>query len=234
VRPDQYDEFADSYDAENAASLLNQFYERPAMIGLAGDVRGRRILDAGCGSGPLTAELRDRGAIMTGLDGSPAMISLARERLGHGVSLHVADLAEALPFEDGAFDDVIASLVLHYLGDWSGPLGELRRILAPQGRLMLSVNHPLVRVFTHPDEDYFATHQYSEDHEFAGEKTVLTMWHRPLHAMFDAFADAGFSVRVVSEPPPSPATPDELLTPRIRRGETTGFLAFIFFVLERR
>ncbi|MGN8552968.1 UNVERIFIED_CONTAM: methyltransferase domain-containing protein [Microbacterium sp. SLM126] len=232
MNADLYDAFATSYDAENTSSLLNEYYERPAMIALAGDVRGRRILDAGCGAGPLSAALRAEGAIMTGFDGSPAMIELARERLGDGVPLHVADLSEPLPFDDDAFDDVVASLVFHYLGEWSRPLAEIRRVLRPGGRLILSVNHPLVRVFTHPDEDYFATRQYSEDYEFAGESAVLTMWHRPLHAMTDAFIAAGFRVTAVSEPAPVPDTPEELLTPRIRRGETSSFLSFLFFVLE--
>src|SRR5580700_9313604 len=48
-------------------TLLNAYYERPAMLALAGDVAGRRILDAGCGAGPLFAALRDRGAIVTGI-----------------------------------------------------------------------------------------------------------------------------------------------------------------------
>ncbi len=58
------------------------------------------------------------------------------------------------------------------------------------------------------------------------------MWHRPLHAMTDAFTAAGFRIAVVAEPEPSPETPRELLTPRIRRGESTAFLSFLFFVLE--
>jgi len=82
MKADHYDDFADSYEAENASSLLNAYYERPAMLSLAGNVDGRRILDAGCGSGPLSAALRANGAIMTGFDGSPAMVELARQRLG--------------------------------------------------------------------------------------------------------------------------------------------------------
>ena len=50
-----YDSFAEAYSAMNEASLINAHYERPALLDLAGDVAGRRILDAGCGSGPLTA-----------------------------------------------------------------------------------------------------------------------------------------------------------------------------------
>ncbi|WP_285103455.1 class I SAM-dependent methyltransferase [Promicromonospora sp. MEB111] len=234
MKADHYDEFAASYDAENAGSLLNAWYERPAMVRLAGDVRGRKILDAGCGSGPLSGELRDRGADMTGFDGSPAMIELARRRLGDDVPLTVADLGEPLPYADHTFDDVVSSLVLHYLEDWDSPLTELRRVLKPGGRLILSVNHPLVRPFLFPEENYFAVRQFSEEYEFAGQPGTLTFWHRPLHAMTDAFAAAGFSIASMAEPAPSPDTPPELLPPRIASGERTAFVSFLFFVLEAR
>lgn len=69
-----YDSLAEAYTAENETSLLNAYYERPAILALVGDVTGRRILDAGCGSGPLFAALRDRGAIVTGFDGSAGML----------------------------------------------------------------------------------------------------------------------------------------------------------------
>jgi predicted TPR repeat methyltransferase len=69
-----------------------------AMVNLAGNVAGRRILDVGCGSGPIAAALRDRGAIVTGLDSSAGMLALARRRLGPDADLHLADLASPLPF----------------------------------------------------------------------------------------------------------------------------------------
>ena len=81
VTASDYDNFANAYSAENESNLFNAYYERPAMLGLAGEVSGRRILDAGCGSGPLSAALRARGAVVTGLDVSAAMIDLARQRL---------------------------------------------------------------------------------------------------------------------------------------------------------
>jgi predicted TPR repeat methyltransferase len=92
-----YDGFAEAYSAENETSLANAYYERPAILALAGDVAGRRILDAGCGSGPLSAALRDRGAIVTGIDSSAKMLELARQRLGAGADLHLADLGSPLP-----------------------------------------------------------------------------------------------------------------------------------------
>ena len=86
-----YDSFAEAYSAENENSLVNAYYERPAMLALAGEVAGRRILDAGCGSGPLSAALRDGGAVVTGIDASAGMLALARRRLGDDVALHVVD-----------------------------------------------------------------------------------------------------------------------------------------------
>ncbi|WP_171246556.1 class I SAM-dependent methyltransferase [Isoptericola sediminis] len=234
MRADHYDGFAREYQEANASGLFNTYYERPAMLRLAGDVRGRRILDVGCGTGPLTAELRDRGAEVTGLDGSPAMIELAREHLGDDVPLHVADLAEPLPFADDTFDDVVASLVLHYLEDWAGPLAEIKRVLKPGGRLLLSVNHPVHQVVDRPEADQFAVWPYTEDYDFDGETVWLTFWHRSLRAMSAAFADAGFSISLLDEPEPSPDTPPELLPPRLRSGERSTFFGFLFFVLEAR
>lgn len=230
MKADQYDSFAESYSAENESSLSNAFYERPAMISLAGDVDGHRVLDAGCGSGPLSAALRAKGAVVTGFDASPEMIKLARRRLGADATLHVADLSRPLPFADGAFDDVVASLVLHYLPDWTAPLAELRRVLKPGGRLIVSVDHPLVYKLADPGADYFAITQHSEEWTLDGRSWELTFWHRPLHAMTDAFTEAGFRISVISEPPPAPDTPRELLPPDL--GDRTAFLCFIFFVLE--
>lgn len=225
-----YDSFAAAYSAENEKSLFNAYYARPAMLHLAGDVSGRRILDAGCGSGPLAAALHAKGAVVTGFDVSAAMIDLARQRLGDDADLHVADLAAPLPFADAQFDDVVACLVLHYLEDWTNPLAELRRVLKPGGRLLVSVIHPAVYAIVYPDADYFALTKYSEDYTFDGQTVWLTYWHRPLHAVTDAFAAAGFRLLRLSEPPPAPDTPSELLPPDMKPGGS--FICFLFFVLE--
>lgn len=135
-----------------------------------------------------------------------------------------------MPFADGVFDDAIASLVLHYLQDWSAPLAELRRLLRPAGRLLLSVNHPLVYPTVNPGADYFAVTQWTDEYTFDGRTTELTFWHRPLHAMTDAFTSAGFRLRSLGEPPISSDTPRELIPPQL--AGRRAFLCFLFVVLE--
>lgn len=235
ARSNDYDGIAEGYAAENETSLMNAYYERPAMLELAGDVTGRWILDAGCGSGPLFAELRDRGAIVTGIDASGGMLELARQRLGADADLRVADLAGPLPFPGGTFDDVVASLVLHYLEDWGPTLAELRRVLTPGGRLIVSVEHPFAIVLMHrlagEKTHYFRTRERSEEWTMGGQTARMTFWDRPLHAMTDAFTAAGFRISVISEPPPVPAA-RELFPEVFRELTDTSFLGFLFFVLQ--
>ena len=229
-----YDGFAEAYTAANETNLINAYYERPAMLALAGDVAGRRILDAGCGSGPLLAALRDRGAIVTGIDKSAGMAELARRRLGDDADLLVAELGKPLPFPDRTFDDVTASLVLHYLEDWGPALAELQRVLRPGGRLIVSVNHPFAENLWHREAglkpDYFATYNYVVEWTVDGQSAVLRFWPRPLHAMTDAFTAAGFRISVISEPAVAPDTPRTLLPDDI--ADRRRFLCFLFFVLH--
>jgi SAM-dependent methyltransferase len=170
---------------------------------------------------------------VTGFDKSAGMLELARRRLGDGADLRVADLSGRLPFPDDTFDDVTASLVLHYLEDWGPALAELRRVLKPGGRLLVSVEHPFVPTLMHVqagrEANYFATSNRTEEYDFSGQPALLSIWDRPLHAMTGAFTAAGFQMTAISEPAPAPAAlkqfPDQLAAmPR--------FLAFLFFVLQ--
>ncbi|WP_143230779.1 class I SAM-dependent methyltransferase [Actinosynnema sp. ALI-1.44] len=228
-----YDSMAEGYTAENETSLINAYYERPATLALAGDVAGRRILDAGCGSGPLFAALRDRGAVVSGIDLSAGMLAQARLRLGADADLRVADLADPLPFADDSFDDVIASLVLHYLPDWGSTLAEMRRVLRTGGRLIVSVNHPFMVNLMHrqtgPRPDYFERYTWTEDWTMGGQTAQVTFCNRPLHAMTDAFTAAGFRISVIDEPHPVPAA-RELFPDDFYLLDT--FPSFLFFVLH--
>ncbi|GAA2703231.1 class I SAM-dependent methyltransferase [Nonomuraea recticatena] len=234
-RFNDYDRIAEGYTAENETSLMHAYYARPAMLELAGDVTGRRILDAGCGAGPLFSALRDRGALVTGVDASAGMLEMARLRLGADADLRVVDLASPLPFPDDAFDDVIASLVLHYLEDWGPTLAELRRVLRPGGRLLISVYHPLVGALLQhmagEKPTYFEIRNRTQEWAMGGQTAQMSFWDRPLHAMTEAFAAAGFRLSVISEPPFVPEA-REVFPEELREITGTRFLSFLFFVLE--
>ena len=102
---------------------------------------GRATLDLGCGEGRFARALGATGHDVTGVDVSPELVELARAADPGGQYL-VAD-AEDLPFEDGAFDLVVAFNVLSCVGDLGRAVAEAARVLASGGHLCLSVVHPI-------------------------------------------------------------------------------------------
>lgn len=223
-----YEAHGEAYSADNDTNLFNRYYERPAMLALAGDVAGQHVLDAGCGHGPLIGELRGKGAAVCGFDKSPTMVRLAKERLGEDIDVRVADLEERLPYDDNTFDTITCSLALHYAKDWSGPLTELKRILKPAGRLLVSVNHPTTYGLSE-GENYFATTEHSFEAELGGKDVTYTVWHRPLSAMAGAFVSAGFHIDGIDEPHVADDAPDEILPEPVRKSRR--FCCMLFFTL---
>jgi SAM-dependent methyltransferase len=225
-----YETFAAAYARSSETNPYNALYERPAILALAGDVRGRRILDAGCGSGAHAAALIARGAAVTGMDLSAGLVEVARERLGPDVPLHVGDLTQPLPFGNGAFDLVVSSLVMHYIAEWEPTLREFHRVLAPGGRLVISTHHPFMDMRISGCEDYLGRYQFTEEWERDGRVMSMRFWHRPLRAMLAAVRGSGFSVEEIAEPDPAPelATTDPDAYRRLSR-----YAQFLFFALAR-
>jgi SAM-dependent methyltransferase len=96
----------------------------------------RRVLDVGAGRGELAERIRDAGIEVVALDQSARMVELARER---GVEAVVGDV-QALPFEDAAFDVVVANFMLYHVPDVDRALIEIVRVLRPGGRLVAATN----------------------------------------------------------------------------------------------
>jgi ubiquinone/menaquinone biosynthesis C-methylase UbiE len=102
-----------------------------------------RILDLGCGTGIVARVLRERlggAAKISGLDASPPMVEKARS-LAPELDFREGN-AMALPFEDRAFDLVLSQQMLQFVPDAGAALREVRRVLAPGGRLLASTWRP--------------------------------------------------------------------------------------------
>lgn len=198
-----YDAIADGYAAGVETAPYNALYERPAMLAMLPPVDGRRVLDAGCGSGLYCQLLLERGARVTGVDESARMVAHARRRLAdRDVELRVADLRDPLPYGDGSFDGVLSALTLHYLEDWAPPLAEFRRVLAPDGWLLLSTHHPGSDVAHFKPARYLDVEPLEDTIDWAGP---IRFYRRPMSRIINQLAQAGFAIERMEETEPTDA-----------------------------
>lgn len=201
--PFSYDSIADAYAAHIDEAPYNKLYERPAMMALLPQVRGARVLDAGCGAGWYSEQLIARGARVTSIDASAALVRHTQARLGGGADVRVADLSQPLSFApDASYDGIVSGLVLHYLRDWSTALAEFRRILKPDGWLLFSTHHPALDATLFSPERYLEVAKREDFWEHVG---TVRFFHRPLCEIVNPLVDAGFAVQRLVEPAPSEA-----------------------------
>lgn len=107
-------------------------------------VEGERWLDVATGTGEIAIRAARGGANVTGLDLAPELIETAKARAGEAgvdVEWEVGD-AEAMPFEDGAFDTVTSTFGVMFAPDHGAAADELARVVKPGGRLGLLTWHP--------------------------------------------------------------------------------------------
>jgi ubiquinone/menaquinone biosynthesis C-methylase UbiE len=122
------------------------------LIRAAGLQPGERVLDVASGTGVVTrlaAEALGAGSKVAGLDVNPEMLEVARSVAPTGFELEWYETsAEATPLPDDAFDVILCQMGLQFMPDKIAALREMRRILAPGGRLVLNVPGPTPRLFT--------------------------------------------------------------------------------------
>jgi SAM-dependent methyltransferase len=126
---------AERYD--ELRPLRESWWRRFDVLVAEGDLRGRRVLDVGCGTGTLTAALAERvAARVWGVEPSREMLAVARRRAGRTVGLKEGH-AESLPFRDAWFERVVMVLVAH-LVHRPVAFAEALRVLVPGGRLVIA------------------------------------------------------------------------------------------------
>jgi len=151
-----WDADADAYQVEHGDSLGEVDFVwcperlREEQAGLLGEVRGRRVLEVGCGAAMCARWLRTRGAEVVGLDLSAGMLRHATQaavRTAVAVPLVQAD-AQWLPFADASFDLACSAFgAVPFVADSAAVMGEVARVLRPGGRWVFATTHPVRWVF---------------------------------------------------------------------------------------
>jgi SAM-dependent methyltransferase len=198
--------FTDGADAEYREQILPLAAEH-----LAG---ATSVLDIGCGEGQISRLAAAVPGVrrVVGVDPTAAQVRVGAER-GAGVAYGRAGAA-ALPFPDSSFDTAVACLVFEHIDDVDRAVAEVGRVLAPGGRFLFFLNHPLLQT---PGsgwiDDRILNEQYWRIGPYLVEDTTLEqvdngVWipfiHRPLSRYVNALVNEGMLITKMLEPAPPP------------------------------
>ncbi|MBI4496376.1 MAG: class I SAM-dependent methyltransferase [Chloroflexi bacterium] len=206
---------------------VRAFLLDPVTLELLGEVRGRQVLDGGCGEGRFARLLARRGAHATAVDLSEQMLAPALEeerRHPLGIRYLRGDLADLSALATASFDAAVANMSLQDVEDYQGALREVARVLRPGGQFVFSILHPcgsslgvapdLGWEYTDPAAPSSPRRYYKVDRYFERRRSAIPLWrdvaicvphhHRPLSDYTTALRRAGFLVRDLAEPAPDP------------------------------
>ncbi len=171
---------------------------------LLGDVKGKAILDLGCGQGWLTGELANRGAKVIGVDGSDELIKRAHSLFPNQTFL-VADLANGIPDMDLKFDLVISHMVVMDIPEIDDLFRSVALALKPDGAFLFTIPHPcffMQKSFQDENGQWFKKligyliPEIRRISSFGGHNH----YHRPLSKYILALAEAGLLIFCFHEP----------------------------------
>ena len=145
---EEYEKLAEIYDRRWQTYVGRSVERTMAALGLKGD---ERVLDVGCGTGALPAELLKKHSNLElhGIDPSGAMLEVARRKCGSGVVLKEGN-AEELPYPDHTFDLLVSVSAFHFFVDHGKAVSEIRRVLQPSGRFVITAwcaDYPAMRLY---------------------------------------------------------------------------------------
>jgi SAM-dependent methyltransferase len=210
-----WDQDADGYQAEHGDFLGDADFVwcpeglREADAHLLGDVRGKRILELGCGAASAGRWLHAQGASVIALDLSGGMLRHARHlntATAIALPLVQADAAD-LPFGTGTFDIVCTAFgAVPFVDDSARVMREVHRVLRPGGRWVFSVTHPMRWIFLDDPTEHglVAVHSYFDrrpyvEHDETGAATYVEH-HRTLGDRIRELIAAGFTLTDLVEP----------------------------------
>lgn len=222
-----WDAAADGY-ARGQRDGVDQFryaFFGPIQRELVGDVKGKRLLDVGCGAGYFARLMADAGAEVTGIDISPRMIEHARNA-GGAITYEALDaVALAERFAPQSFDVATSCIALQDMPDPAQALRAIHAVLKPGALFVASIEHPFgslpVRFWARGAagaklhlcvDRYFDRGTRTFTWERWPTQFTTTAHHAPLEDWFSWMIGAGFSLRAFREPVPTPEVAHEYPT----------------------
>lgn len=188
--------------------------EWPVLRAMLPELRGKRVLDLGCGYGWHCQYASEQGAgAVLGIDLSEKMLGYAREHHSSPAAQYRRLAIEDSAFAEGEFDVVLSSLALHYVEDFRLVCRKVHHALSTGGSFVLTVEHP---VFTsraaqdwHYGEDGERLHWPVDDYQAEGLRNArflgsdVVKYHRTVATYMNALIGAGFRITQVAEPKPT-------------------------------
>lgn len=195
----------------------NVLLEQPAMAELLPDLRGKTVLDLGCGYGNNCRDFVVRGADrVVGIDVSHKMLEVAEaENAMPQIEYRHMDMARLSSLSE-TFDFVYSSLAFHYIENFGKLMSDIHALLNPEGMLLYSQEHPLTTA-TVDDGGHFnwdkngnhVSYTFSNYNE-PGKREAswfvdgVVKYHRPMGEILTTIAQSGFAIDIVCEPTPKP------------------------------
>lgn len=204
-----YKGLADSYALSSVERPFNRYFEQPAIKSLLPVVKGKRLLDIGCGAGVLSEWLLEQGATVTAFDISPTMVDHAKrrnQRFEDRFAVRNASMEDPLEFVPGKSVDIaVCSLVIEYLPDLIKAFSEVSRVLKPAGLFVFSCAHPFLLFSKSVSKNYHEVELLELTWKYFGEPyPTVRVYRRKLEEILAASAKAGFLIDTIIEPLPSP------------------------------
>jgi len=189
-----------------------EFIHSERELQLIGDVKGKRVLEIGCGGGQNSIVLAKKGAIVSGIDFSKNQIAYAKRLAKKDevkVHFHVGDMQDLSRFADRTFDLVMTAFSLLYVKNLDKTFAEVHRILKNGGVFVFSEGHPCAegKLIQHEGQNVYAIRDYFkrrkvywDDKLPDGTSVKMFSYHRPLQDYFDALLENGFTIVQYLEP----------------------------------
>ncbi len=191
--------------------IFRDCLNNPAAFELIGDLKNKEVLDLACGEGYNTRLLASKGACVTGIDNSKALLTFAEReerRRPLGIKYYLREASRLEGIASQAFDLVTCFMALMDIEDYEATIEEVARVLKPEGRFVFSIIHPCFEKMTvegvtvEARDRYFEKLQERVDWTMdrLTKKFVTTAYHRTLGDYSSALAKNRLLISRIIEP----------------------------------